>query len=291
MAQDLGGLRRSAAEVRAEERGTRHSGAQPQSDPEILGLKGNHQADGPTDPVVVRDLVRAYGDAPVLDHLDLRIAPGEFVAILGRSGSGKSTLLRALAGLDRDVPGTGEITVPRSVSVVFQDSRLLPWARVLDNVVLGLEASTGLSRAEARRAGAAALAEVGLAGRERAWPGELSGGEQQRVSLARSLVRSPELLLADEPFGALDALTRTRMHGLLRDLLARHRPAVLMVTHDVDEAIVLADRVVVLDVGRIAAERSPADHPDPRALRAELLAALGVENATPDPHARQEIPA
>lgn len=152
MAQDLGGLRRSAAEVRAEERGTRHSGAQPQSDPEILGLKGNHQADGPTDPVVVRDLVRAYGDAPVLDHLDLRIAPGEFVAILGRSGSGKSTLLRALAGLDRDVPGTGEITVPRSVSVVFQDSRLLPWARVLDNVVLGLEASTGLSRAEARRA-------------------------------------------------------------------------------------------------------------------------------------------
>nr|WP_245534474.1 ABC transporter ATP-binding protein [Xylanimonas cellulosilytica] len=257
----------------------------------MLGLKGNHQADGPTDPVVVRDLVRAYGDAPVLDHLDLRIAPGEFVAILGRSGSGKSTLLRALAGLDRDVPGTGEITVPRSVSVVFQDSRLLPWARVLDNVVLGLEASTGLSRAEARRAGAAALAEVGLAGRERAWPGELSGGEQQRVSLARSLVRSPELLLADEPFGALDALTRTRMHGLLRDLLARHRPAVLMVTHDVDEAIVLADRVVVLDVGRIAAERSPADHPDPRALRAELLAALGVENATPDPHARQEIPA
>jgi sulfonate transport system ATP-binding protein len=241
--------------------------------------------------VRVRDLVRAYGDTPVLDHLDLEVEPGEFVAILGRSGSGKSTLLRALAGLDRDVAGSGEVTVPGSVAVVFQDSRLLPWARVLDNVVLGLEATTGLSRTEARAAGTAALAEVGLAGRERAWPGELSGGEQQRVSLARSLVRSPELLLADEPFGALDALTRTRMHGLLHDLLERHRPAVLMVTHDVDEAITLADRVVVLDQGRIAAEARPGTRADHLALRAELLAALGVAAAAPEPDARQEIPA
>ncbi|MBO3088053.1 ABC transporter ATP-binding protein [Cellulomonas dongxiuzhuiae] len=228
--------------------------------------------------VVVRDLVRAYGlgegDGRVLRGLDLDIAAGEFVAILGRSGSGKSTLLRALAGLDHDVHGTGTIAVPDRVSVVFQDSRLLPWARVLDNVTLGLRGPG------ARELGTERLAEVGLAGRERAWPTELSGGEQQRVSLARSLVREPRLLLADEPFGALDALTRTRMHALLRDLCARHRPAVLLVTHDVDEAIVLADRVVVLDAGQIAldvpvARRDPADA-GYVALRRELLDALGV---------------
>ncbi|UZN02755.1 ABC transporter ATP-binding protein [Cellulomonas sp. S1-8] len=228
--------------------------------------------------VVVRDLVRAYGlgegDGRVLRGLDLDIAAGEFVAILGRSGSGKSTLLRALAGLDHDVHGTGTIAVPQRVSVVFQDSRLLPWARVLDNVTLGLRGPG------ARDLGTERLAEVGLAGRERAWPTELSGGEQQRVSLARSLVREPQLLLADEPFGALDALTRTRMHTLLRELCARHRPAVLLVTHDVDESIVLADRIVVLDAGRIALD-VPVDHRDPAdagyvALRRELLDALGV---------------
>ncbi|SKC74597.1 ABC transporter ATP-binding protein [Krasilnikoviella flava] len=235
-------------------------------------------ADAPA--VAVRGLVRAYGEDRVLDDLDLELGAGEFVAILGRSGSGKSTLLRALAGLDHGVAGTGEVRVPDQVSVVFQDSRLLPWARVLDNVVLGL----GGARRAARDAGRAALAEVGLAGRELAWPNELSGGEQQRVSLARSLVRSPQLLLADEPFGALDALTRIRMHTLLRDLYARHRPAVLLVTHDVDEAIVLADRVVVLDRGRIAVERridlgGARDAADPRfaAIRTELLDALGVD--------------
>nr|WP_307859512.1 ABC transporter ATP-binding protein [Cellulomonas sp. zg-ZUI22] len=231
----------------------------------------------------VRDLVRAYGlgegDGRVLRGLDLTIAAGEFVAILGRSGSGKSTLLRALAGLDHDVHGTGTIAVPERVSVVFQDSRLLPWARVLDNVVLGLRGPG------ARDLGAERLAEVGLAGRERAWPTELSGGEQQRVSLARSLVREPQLLLADEPFGALDALTRTRMHALLRDLCARHRPAVLLVTHDVDEAIVLADRVVVLDAGRITLD-TPVTHRDPAdpgfvALRRGLLDALGVPPVVP----------
>lgn len=231
--------------------------------------------------VRVRGLVRSYGEATVLDHLDLALAQGEFVAILGRSGSGKSTLLRALAGLDRDVSGAGEVHVPDQVAVVFEDSRLLPWARVLDNVVLGLP---GRDRDAVREAGRAALAEVGLAGRERAWPVELSGGEQQRVSLARSLVRSPRLLLADEPFGALDALTRTRMHALLRELYRQHRPAVLLVTHDVDEAIVLADRVVVLDGGRIAAERridlgDTRDPADPRFIqtRTALLDALGAD--------------
>ncbi|GAA0573673.1 ABC transporter ATP-binding protein [Kribbella sandramycini] len=225
--------------------------------------------------VQVRDLVRKYDDRAVLDGVDLEIAPGEFVALLGKSGSGKSTLLRALAGLDPEVVGSGELVVPQQVSVVFQDSRLLPWARVLDNVVLGLRGS--------EQRGRESLAEVGLAGREDAWPNELSGGEQQRVALARSLVREPELLLADEPFGALDALTRLKMHALLRKLCAAHQPAVLLVTHDVDEAIVLADRVIVLDAGRLVAEevislgleRSAVD-PEFAAVRARLLDALGV---------------
>ncbi|MEV6121191.1 ABC transporter ATP-binding protein [Streptomyces sp. NPDC052077] len=243
------------------------------------GLTGG--AEGAT--VRIVNLVRSFGGRRVLDGLDLTIAPGEFVALLGRSGSGKSTLLRALAGLDHEVAGSGLLTAPDHVSVVFQDARLLPWKRLLDNVVLGLDGP----RAEER--GRAALAEVGLAGRERSRPLELSGGEQQRVSLARSLVREPRLLLADEPFGALDALTRLRMHALLRRLCERHRPSVLLVTHDVDEAISLADRVVVLDRGRIAADlpvtlaapRRPGG-PGHAALRTRLLAQLGVREEDPD---------
>jgi sulfonate transport system ATP-binding protein len=210
-------------------------------------------------------LTRRFGDRTVLDHLDLDIAPGEFVALLGRSGSGKSTLLRAFARLDYDVAGQGELLIPDRVSVVFQDSRLLPWRRVLDNVGLGLRGPAARARA------LAALAEVGLAGRERAWPHQLSGGEQQRVALARALAGEPELLLADEPFGALDALTRIKMHDLVRELCRKHRPSVLLVTHDVDEALQLADRVVVLDAGRIAVEL----HPDADS-RDILLRALGV---------------
>ncbi|OLT12555.1 sulfonate ABC transporter ATP-binding protein [Pseudonocardia sp. CNS-139] len=228
--------------------------------------------------VRTRGLTRGFGGRIVLDDIDLEIGPGEFVALLGRSGSGKSTLLRALAELDDGVAGSGELAVPAERAVVFQDSRLLPWARVLDNVVLGLDG------AGAREKGRAALAEVGLAGRERAWPNELSGGEQQRVALARSLVREPALLLADEPFGALDALTRIKMHALLRELYDRHRPAVLLVTHDVEEAVTLADRVIVLDAGRPAVDREiglprPRHTGDPEfvAHRAHLLAALGVE--------------
>ncbi|MFI5734321.1 ABC transporter ATP-binding protein [Kribbella sp. NPDC051587] len=215
--------------------------------------------------VVTRKLVRRYDDRAVLDGVDLEIAAGEFVALLGRSGSGKSTLLRALAGLDPEVGGSGELLVPENVSVVFQDSRLLPWATVLDNVVLGLRG--------AEERGRQSLAEVGLAGREKAWPNELSGGEQQRVALARSLVREPELLLADEPFGALDALTRLKMHALLRTLCEVHRPAVLLVTHDVDEAVALADRVLVLEDGRLIAEEVVDE---PAAVRSRLLDALGV---------------
>ncbi len=239
---------------------------------------------GSGEPAVrVRDLHRSFTkNGGVLNGLDLDIASGEFVALIGRSGTGKSTLLRALAGLDRDVAGYGQITVPDAVSVVFQDSRLLPWKRILDNVVFGLRVPDAVQR------GRQALAEVGLAGRERAWPHELSGGEQQRASLARSLVRQPQLLLADEPFGALDALTRIRMHALLHKLCATHKPAVLLVTHDVDEAIVLADRVILLDAGVVRVDvrvdlphRSPADSRFAE-LRAFLLDRLGVVAGVPD---------
>ncbi|MFD5204307.1 ABC transporter ATP-binding protein [Streptomyces sp. NPDC058375] len=222
-------------------------------------------------------LVRRFGDRIVLKELDLTVAPGEFTALLGRSGSGKSTLLRAVARLDHTVEGSGELLVPERVSLSFQDSRLLPWLRVLDNVTLGLRGPG------ARERGLTALEEVGLAGRDRSWPHELSGGEQQRAALARALVREPELLLADEPFGALDALTRIKMHGLLRELYERHRPAVLLVTHDVDEAVELADRVLVLEDGLISVDLA-IDLPTPRSrrdarfqeYRDTLLTALGV---------------
>jgi sulfonate transport system ATP-binding protein len=236
------------------------------------------RADELTRPAVrIAGLTRTYGDRAVLDGLTLDIGRAEFVALLGRSGSGKSTLLRAIAGLDHTVAGTGELQTPDRVSVVFQDARLLPWRRILDNVVLGATGPGVLDR------GRAALAEVGLAGRERAWPAELSGGEAQRAALARSLVWEPELLLADEPFGALDALTRTKMHALLRELCLRHRPAVLLVTHDVDEAIVLADRVLVLEDGAISLDVAidlprPRSYRDPQVAeyREQLFAALGV---------------
>jgi sulfonate transport system ATP-binding protein len=223
----------------------------------------------------VRGLTRRFGDRVVLDELDLDIGRGEFVAMIGRSGSGKSTLLRALAGLDRDV--TGSLGVSGTVAVAFQEPRLVPWQRVLDNVALGLR------EPEPERVAAAALDEVGLTERAAAWPLTLSGGEAQRTSLARALVRSPSLLLLDEPFSALDALTRISMHRLVLTLWERHRPAVLLVTHDVDEALALADRVLVLRDGRIAhssaiSVRRPRDrdHPSLTALRLRLLTELGV---------------
>ena len=222
--------------------------------------------------VHIRGLTRRFGERTVLDRLDLDLAPGSFTALLGRSGSGKTTLLRTLAGLD-----TAEgVTVPRPTTVVFQEARLLPWAPVWQNVMLGLDGPDARSRA------ADALQEVGLARHADAWPLTLSGGEAARVALARALVRAPRLLLLDEPFAALDALTRLRMHTLVLDLWRRHGPAVLLVTHDVDEALALADRVLVLENGRIAADL-PVDLPRPReaspvraGLRRQLLGALGV---------------
>jgi sulfonate transport system ATP-binding protein len=238
--------------------------------------------------VVISGLTRRFGQRTVLRGVDLQIPQGQFVALVGRSGSGKSTLLRALAGIDHEVAGDGEIRAPQRVSVVFQDSRLLPWRRVLANVLLGLP-RRGPQAAQAADRARAALAEVGLEGREAAWPNHLSGGEAQRAALARSLAREPELLLADEPFGALDALTRIRMQSLLRDLWKRHGPTVLLVTHDVDEAVLLADRVLVLEDGQLGLDL-PIQLPHPRSARdprlagyrQRLLAALGVPDDAPD---------
>jgi sulfonate transport system ATP-binding protein len=227
--------------------------------------------------VEVRGLTRRFGANTVLSNLDLAIRPGEFVALLGRSGSGKSTLLRTLAGLDPAPDGV--LSVPRARTIVFQEPRLLPWKRVWRNVILGLRVPDARARAEA------ALAEVGLGHRLTAWPLTLSGGEAQRAALARALVREPQLLLLDEPFAALDALTRLRMQSLVTSLWQAHLPAVLLVTHDVDEALTLADRALVLDQGRITLD-TKIDLPRPRRhdspafgkQRTALLSALGVED-------------
>jgi sulfonate transport system ATP-binding protein len=225
--------------------------------------------------VSLRGVRRAFGTRQVLSHIDLDIERGEFVALIGQSGTGKSTLLRALAGLDEGVEGS--ITTPERCAVVFQEPRLLPWRKVWRNVVLGAKL------ADPHGAATAALREVGLADHPDAWPATLSGGEAQRVALARALVREPELLLLDEPFGALDALTRLRMHDLVAQLCERHGPAVLLVTHDVDEAIALADRVLVLDGGYLAADTAvtlerPRQRRDPgfEELRSTLLRHLGI---------------
>jgi sulfonate transport system ATP-binding protein len=228
--------------------------------------------------VEVRGLRRAFGDHVVLQSLDLTIEESEFVALVGRSGGGKTTLLRTLAGIDPVHEGT--VTVPELRSLVFQEPRLLPWRRVWQNVSVGLP--RGVRQREADRA----LREVGLSDHAGAWPLTLSGGEAQRVALARALVREPELLLLDEPFGALDALTRIHMHELVIELHRRHRPAVLLVTHDVDEALVLADRVIVLRDGRIDEQVETheifRDRSDPRfeQARAHILRLLGVDHPT-----------
>ncbi|AZS88887.1 ABC transporter ATP-binding protein [Streptomyces griseoviridis] len=229
--------------------------------------------------VHVEGLTRSFDGRAVIDGLRLDVRAGEFVALLGRSGCGKSTLLRILAGLDRDIRGT--VLVPRRKAVVFQAPRLMPWKKVWRNVVLGLPGKP--ERAVAERA----LEEVGLAQRSDAWPRTLSGGEAQRAALARALVREPDLLLLDEPFGALDALTRVTAQRLVGELWRRRGCAVLLVTHDVEEAVLLADRVLVMDGGVIAHEqRVDLDRPravtDPRfaELRAGLLARLGVDATT-----------
>ncbi len=238
-----------------------------------------HERDGR--PVAtVTELHRSFGATHVLRGLDLEIRRGEFVALLGRSGSGKSTLLRSLAGLDPCAPQ--ELEVEGAVSVAFQEPRLLPWRKVEENVALAL--ANGPMRRIRRELAREALDEVGLTPKRAAWPASLSGGQAQRVSLARALVSKPDLLLLDEPFSALDALTRIEMHRLVIKLWKRRRPGVLLVTHDVDEALALADRVLVLDDGQVAAQweltvprARRREDAQMTAIRTEVFGALGVE--------------
>ena len=218
--------------------------------------------------VTVQGLSKTYGTRGVLHEVDLRIEPGEFVAVVGRSGCGKSTLLRLLAGLEPASAGQVLLDGRRAgraqddVRIMFQDARLLPWKRVAANIELGLRAADAPSRARA------ALARVGLAERAHEWPAVLSGGQRQRVALARALVHAPRLLLLDEPLGALDALTRIEMQRLIEELWRVQGFTALLVTHDVQEAVALADRVLLIEDGRIALDERvrlprPRSHGDP----------------------------
>ncbi len=229
-----------------------------------------------TPAVIARKVTKSFGDHTVLADFDLTIEQGQFVALLGASGSGKTTLLRVLLGLEST--SGGDVFVPEARTTVFQEPRLVASMKVWRNVIIGQPRRTAN-----RQDAVAALAEVGLADHADAWPGTLSGGEAQRVALARALVRQPRLLLLDEPFAALDALTRLKMQALVAELCARHRPGVLLVTHDVEEAVLLADRVLVLTGGRISLDLA-IDLPRPRrvggpafdAFRDRFLAELGV---------------
>jgi sulfonate transport system ATP-binding protein len=239
--------------------------------------------------VHIQGLRRQFNGRSVLDDLNLDIRRGEFVALLGASGAGKTTLLRILGALDRADAGT--VLVPEARTIVFQEPRLVPSKRALPNVLVGLP-KTAANRERGQRA----LAEVGLAGHTRAWPHTLSGGEAQRVALARALVREPELLLLDEPFAALDALTRLRMQDLVAELCRVHRPAVLLVTHDVEEAVRLADRVAVLRKGKLVTDEPvtatrPRDAADPTfgLLRRRLLSDLGVSLETTEEPVKEPI--
>jgi sulfonate transport system ATP-binding protein len=226
----------------------------------------------PSSHIQVDRVTKAFDRKTVLNNLSLEILPGEFIVVVGKSGCGKSTLLRLLAGLD--IPSQGKIQIdgnfllglnPRA-RVMFQDSRLLPWKSVLDNVILGLDCR---SRAQ----GHWALHEVGLGDRARDWPTVLSGGQQQRVALARALVSQPQLLLLDEPLGALDALTRLDMQRLISDLWRQQGFTAVLVTHDVEEAVLLADRVIVIQDGQINAN-IPIQLPRPRSISSVQVAEL-----------------
>ncbi|UXU89330.1 ATP-binding cassette domain-containing protein [Burkholderia sp. S-53] len=220
----------------------------------------------PDDAVTLSGVSKRFGARTVLDNVELGIARGSFVAIVGRSGCGKSTLLRLVAGLEQPSNGAlvtrGEGGGALDTRIMFQDARLLPWKTVLQNVMLGLGRG---ARDDAR----AVLDEVGLLERANDWPAQLSGGQRQRVSLARALVHRPQLLLLDEPLGALDALTRIEMHALIERLWREHRFTALLVTHDVQEAVALGDRILLIEQGRVALDQAvPLDRPRARASAA-----------------------
>jgi sulfonate transport system ATP-binding protein len=224
--------------------------------------------------VELAGVMRSFDGRRILDDVGFTIPAGQFVALLGASGSGKTTLLRLLSGLD--APDSGTVLVPQVRTIVFQEPRLMPAWRVWRNVLAGLPNTRDL---KGRALGA--LDEVQLRARANEWPATLSGGEAQRVAIARALVRNPDLLLLDEPFAALDALTRRKMQDLVRELCRAHRLATLLVTHDIDEAIRLADRILVLRHGRIQtdlrvnqADHGPGRHHQAETLKPLLLAAL-----------------
>lgn len=247
----------------------------------IILEPGPHAAVGSEVAGALYHVDKWYGGSHVLVDVSLQVGRGEIVALIGRSGSGKSTVLRVLAGLSSD--HTGDRWTAGAPALAFQEPRLFPWRDVRSNVGYGLTRSR-LPATQIRQRAERALADVGLADRARAWPLTLSGGQAQRVSLARALVAEPALLLLDEPFGALDALTRLTMHTLLLELWHQHGFGVVLVTHDVDEAVALADRVLVLEQGRIIhtltiedprrSVNQPGAHP--QRYRGELLERLGV---------------
>jgi sulfonate transport system ATP-binding protein len=232
--------------------------------------------------VSLRCVTRSFGTHQVLQGIDLSIPSGQVVAIVGRSGCGKSTLLRLIAGLDQ--PTSGTITVDgqtgsqaETVRLMFQEPRLLPWQRVLANVEVGLSHRT--NRSQRRRQAKEVLAQVGLFGRERDWPWVLSGGQKQRVALARALASHPRLLALDEPLGALDALTRIEMQHLIEGVWQNKGFTMIIVTHDVTEAVALADRILLLDEGCVAMDVE-VDLPRPR--RRGDAAAAAIEGRVLD---------
>lgn len=247
--------------------------------------------------LALRTLQKTFGSRKVLRDIDLHIPAGQFVAVVGRSGCGKSTLLRLLAGLDQ--PTGGQLlagSTPLSAArqhtrLMFQEARLLPWKKIIDNVGLGL---TGNWRPQALQA----LDAVGLADRAEEWPAALSGGQKQRVALARALIHQPRLLLLDEPLGALDALTRIEMQQLIERLWQQHGFTVLLVTHDVSEAVAIADRVILIEDGQVGLDL-PVDLPRPRARGSHQLASLekqvldrvlAVPGQPPDPEPLSPLP-
>ena len=252
--------------------------------------------------VSVRYAGGAGADVVALDDISFSVAEGEFAVIVGPSGCGKSTLLRLIAGLQEQAIGQAlldgaPISGPsRERGMVFQSYTLFPWLNVLDNVAFGLSLR-GLPKAECRRRAAVFVEQVGLAKFEKAWPSQLSGGMRQRAALARTLANDPKILLMDEPFGALDSQTRLLMQELLLGVWERSRKTALFITHDIDEAIFLADRVLMMTArpGRIKREivipiprprgTETSTSPEFTAIKREVQAMMREEAHRADPAA------